>query len=136
MRQASAWRFCCRMAVMLTKLNWKKVLPVAGAYLALLIILFTTNPQKLPVGLLFVPFILIFICLYLPVLLVIRLLRSSKTSGRKDLAVAGTVAGIPTVALLLSSINQLTIKDVALLSALLIGGLFYASRFGFSRQGH
>jgi hypothetical protein len=56
---------------------------------------------------------------------------NSWSGSKKALLLGSVVAGLPTVALLLDSINQLTVRDILLLFTLGVVGLFYASRVNF-----
>jgi len=47
---------------------------------------------------------------------------------------AVSAAALPTIGLLLDSINQLTVRDVTLLIGLALVGFFYASRISFERS--
>lgn len=104
-------------------------------YGGLALFLANSNPRKLPLILIVIPFGLIFVGLYLP----LKAFAMSFARGFKgrDLRLETTkrlrliallTAAVPTFLLILSSINQLTIKDF-LLSFILLGGLvFYVNR--------
>jgi hypothetical protein len=108
---------------------FKRFLAVVIVYLILAIFLLNTDPHRLPLILLIVPFGLIFVGLLLPILFLSERPSTLNSSSRqKRLLVAGCLAGLPTVLLLLSSINQLTVKDVLLLAILVLLTVFYLKR--------
>jgi len=107
----------------------KQLLIVALLYGGLLMFLLTTNPNKLSITWLIVPFVWLFLALFVSVQLLIDLLRLHNTSSSKrQLTIAAVCAAIPTLMLLLDSINQLTIKDSLLIVALGVGGMFYVGK--------
>lgn len=112
----------------------QKLYPLArilGLYLALFLWLSLTDPRKLPIVLLIVPFGLLFAALFMTVSLLIKQFLPRMTQGKRRLA-AACVSGLPCFLLILSSVNQLTWRDVALVAFLSIFLLFYASRARFS----
>lgn len=104
---------------------------VVGLYFLLFLWLSLTDPRKLPIVFLLVPFILLFAAIYLTVNLILRRFTPRMSVGKRRLA-AACVSGLPSFLLLLSSVNQLTWRDVALVAFLSIFLLFYASRARFS----
>jgi hypothetical protein len=111
--------------------KFRRPIKVLLVWLALFIWLALTNPQKLPIVLLIVPFSLLFAAIFLTSSLVMRRFLPRLGRGKRRLA-AGCLAGLPTFILILSSVNQLTWRDVALIAFLSIFLLFYASRARFS----
>jgi hypothetical protein len=99
----------------------------------LAVLLFLTDPQKVPVAILVAPFLLVGAALFVSSLLFMR--RFFPDAGRrKQLTYAATFAGFPTFTLVLSSINQLTWRD-GILVVVLVGCLiFYVSRLNFTQQ--
>ncbi len=107
------------------KFNKQLLLPVV-LYVVLFTFLFNTNPRELAIGWLLAPFALFFMALYFSFKPLFR--RFASLSGRKVRILSGVAAAVPTLILLLDSVNQLTIRDVLLLMALGLVGIFYASR--------
>jgi hypothetical protein len=104
---------------------------VIGLYLALFLWLSLTDPRKLPIVLLIVPFVLLFAAVFMTISLILRRF-VPRMSGSKRRLAAACVSGLPCFLLILSSVNQLTWRDVALVAFLSIFLLFYASRARFS----
>jgi hypothetical protein len=92
-----------------------------------------TDPQKLPPVLLIVPFGLVFIAVMALVLGVIEALRqeSGKVLGQamhRPRLLAALLAAFPTLLLVLQSIGQLSVWDIATATALLVLAYIYVSR--------
>ena len=104
---------------------------IIGLYLALFLWLSLTDPRKLPIVLLIVPFALLFAAIFMTISLLIRQFLPRMSTNKRRLA-AGCIGGLPCFLLILSSVNQLTWRDVALVAFLSIFLLFYASRARFS----
>lgn len=108
-------------------------------YISGIVFLMSTNPQKLPSVVLILPFVALFVMIYLTVIELLKLL-----SSREDEKVAGEVivrprrtaillAAVPTLLLVLQSIGQLGAKDILTVSIILIIGYFYIVKStGFS----
>lgn len=111
--------------------HFRSVLAVVAAYVGLVLLLVLTDPRKLPIVALMGPFILLFLAIYLTIKLVITMFFPG-LERRKRVFIGSCVAGVPSFLLLLSSVNQLTWRDVALVSFLMIALLFYNSRASFS----
>ena len=93
----------------------------------LLLLLLTTDPQKLPSMVLVVPFVL----LYIAVASVLSfLLGLFGVSTRARLRFGLLAAAIPLLLLVLQSLGQLTLRDVLVILALFIVAYFYISRLG------
>ncbi len=107
--------------------NVKNITILAVLYMGLLTFLFLTNPNKLAVGWLILPFILLFSALFITILLI---LRTSQLSSRvrRPLILTALLAGVPTLILLLDSVNQLSLKDVLIIAVLGVLALFYFSK--------
>jgi len=91
------------------------------------ILLFTTNPQKMPLPVLIIPFILIFILLWLVLRIVLRYFYAT-TPKRKLSIFAGLLSAFPVVCLLLQSVGQFSARDFITLAALFIVLWFYLNR--------
>lgn len=124
--------YCIHMAQKDKRTN---LLILLSSFLMLAVFLMSTNPESLPIGFVFLPVILLYICLFLGGKLLYEVLGSirNKASRVKENAFAMTFALIPTVLLLLRSINQLTPKDLFLVSLLGIVLVFYISVLKFGK---
>lgn len=89
-----------------------------------LLVLFTilTDPYKLPLALLVIPFILVAALVYQTLKL---LLRRTPLSSRKARLTSVIVTCLVLLLVLLQSIRQLSLKDFLILAALTIGIMFY-----------
>lgn len=114
-------------------LRLRPLLVMISAYLGLALLLLFTDPRKMPIVILLVPFVLLYMALYLTVRLVLEVFLPN-LGRRKRVFVAALAAGLPSFLLLLSSVNQLTWRDVALVAFLVICLLFYNSRASFSAK--
>lgn len=102
---------------------------VAG-FAGLTFFLFSTNPRNLPVGVLILPFVALFLLLYLLVYsLMTMIVRQSGKRSYVSTTIALIVAGIPTLLLVLQSINQLSWRDILLLLAFGVCALVYTAKF-------
>lgn len=119
----------------MTKLSLKYLFAIALlSHSVLLLFLMTTNPYKLPVIFLLITLIWAYGCLTSLVLLVIKILRPEELFGTRQILYSAILAAVPTGMLLLRSIDQLTVKDLVLIGILASLGLFYFTRFRFSRK--
>lgn len=99
---------------------------IAGSSLVLLLVLlFTTDPSRVPSIILFLPFLLLFGGL---MTVILYLLGLKGLTGRKAMKVAGLCAGVPLSLLVLQSIGQLTLRDVLVITALFVVSYFYILR--------
>jgi NADH:ubiquinone oxidoreductase subunit 3 (subunit A) len=99
---------------------------------ALALLLFGTNPRNISSAALIAPFVLIFIVLFLTASYFLRLKGLTK---RASWIIATFIALLPTLLLVLQSIGQLTIRDVATIIALFAIAYFYAIRVDSSVSG-
>jgi hypothetical protein len=95
--------------------------------LFILLVVFT-DPLKLPLIFLVAPFILLALFVYR---LSGFLLRHAGLSVKKSRFISGVVTGLLLLLMLMQSIRQLTIKDLLILAALLIGVTLYFKRIDF-----
>lgn len=110
--------------------NPKIIIPV-GMVCGLVLFLMNTNPKQLPIAWLLAPFLWIFMTLFYVFRQgFVTLLENDSTKRVRVLAVIAAV--LPVIVLLLSSVNELTIRDLMLLSAVGAIGLLYTSRFDLS----
>lgn len=113
--------------------KYRRLGVVVGLYIALGVWLSVTDPGKLPIILLMVPFVLLFFALWLSVDMILRrfFVRLTKT---KRAVIASCISGVPTFFLILSSVDQLTWRDAVLIVCLVAFVLFYSGRAHFSNQ--
>ena len=124
------------MYVFLTRLRRKKIVTLILLYVGLIIFLFTTDPDKLPIAVLILPFIWLFFCLFTTFLFLFgfieKKIRISAKPKRYELALL--CAALPTLLLLLKSIGQLTIRDTIILLCLYALLVFYISKVSFKKH--
>lgn len=119
----------------LRRKTFKQIALPASLYFAFFVFLFATDPNKLPIGWLLLPFVLLFGAIFLTILYVQRLKRQKPSnSSTKGFATAAILAAIPTFLLLLDSINQLTLRDALIFIVFAIVALFYVRRMSFARS--
>lgn len=92
--------------------------------------LLLTNPEDLPLLLLVVPFLILAAVLYLTARLGFSVLFGGLSEKRLRL-LALLIAVFPTLLLILASIDQLTVRDAAIVSGLLLALIFYLRRVDF-----
>lgn len=92
--------------------------------------LLLTNPETLPLPLLILPFVLLFVALYKTAQAVLSMLFKG-LSRRRVRLMSGIIALLPTLLLILASIQQLTIRDIAIVVGLIILLTFYMRRIDF-----
>lgn len=103
----------------------RTIVILAGCFAALILLFFTTDPNKVPSFILVLPFLLLFLLL----LTVIQtLLQKRGIPNRKSLKIGVLGAAVPLALLVLQSIGQLTVRDVLVLAALFGLSYFYISR--------
>lgn len=103
----------------------KKPALVLVPLLILVSFLLLTDPYKLPIILILVPFLVLGIGLYYATALVLQV---APLSQRKVTFIAGMVTASLLFLLLLQSIRQLSVKDLLILVALVVGLLLYVRR--------
>lgn len=108
------------------------LLAIWAGFIAFLLM---TDPNKLSIGWLLIPFAWLFAAIFVTVRFVSRFLSPNGSSrSRRSFVLALVAASVPTLLLLLDSINQLTPKDVLLIIGLGIGGFFYVRRLNLARS--
>lgn len=93
----------------------------------LLLLLFTTDPQRLPSVLLIAPFVLLFVAIASGTP---AMLGAYGRAGQNATRIGAAVAATPVLLLVLQSLGQLTIRDVLAMLVLFGVTYFYTSRFG------
>lgn len=116
--------------------NQKTKIYLAGLWIILAGFLLSTNPAKLSAALLVVPVLLLFVCLAGSIYFLqnVSVFGGGDRSAAKKFGLAVLLAAIPSFLLLLRSINQLTLKDLALLLILALVAWSYVKRFKFSQK--
>ncbi len=106
---------------------------VLVVYAGIALIFAYTSPGRLPLAALFLPFILIFVGLYLPLrhVLIHRMEVGDEVALRKRSFMAAGLAGLPTILLVFSSMGQLTVRDILLWGAMTLIMVFYVNRANF-----
>jgi hypothetical protein len=92
----------------------------------LLLLLFTTDPQRLPSVLLIIPFVLLFVSIASVVPAVLGLYG---LAGRRPAKIGTIIAMVSVLLLVLQSLGQLTVRDMMAMTVLFGVAYFYASRF-------
>ena len=116
----------------MTKIKRTHLLKVGITGTTLLVFLFSTNPNRLSVGFLFIPVALIFLLIYFTTQLFLEISPIMLSFSRKRVF-SLICATIPTLGLLLKSIDQLTLKDLSLLLLLVVASSFYVSVLRFEK---
>lgn len=106
----------------------KNFVLLAAPFVGLVLFILFTDPYKLPLALVPVPFLLIGVGLYRSVRFISQ--RAGLTKNKSRL-VAAIVTALVLLLGLLQSIHQLSIKDFLLLAGLLIGLTLYLRRIDF-----
>jgi len=99
----------------------------AVAWTLLLIILFLTDPLEAPLVILILPFVLLFIALYQLLMYLAQRLAPNLSEVKKK-ALFIPIALLPAVLLVLSSVQQLTTRDIILIGVLLVVTGFYVRK--------
>lgn len=107
----------------ITKYAWLILLYAFGPFFFAL-----TDPGRLPIALLIVPFMWLFIALFVTTWLVLK--REGQAKRRRSI-IATAAATLPVLLLVFQSIHQLSIKDVLLAVVLLVAITFYLSKADF-----
>ncbi len=108
-----------------TALKFKLII---GSLCILIVMLCTTQPNRLPSFVLVVPFVFIFCALWLAIAAVLSWFYDR--SATKNLRAAALAAVLPMLLLILQSIGQLTVRDVLIIIALFGLAYFYMARMG------
>ncbi len=105
--------------IMNNKINKKRIFLIAVSYLLSFIYFMVVNPEKLTIIFILVPFIIIFINLYLTINLLLEIFLNISKTQRRIITLVSSL--MPTLLLTIQSITQLTIRDIVL--SLMIMGL-------------
>lgn len=108
----------------------KQKISIIAVLILILAMLFTTNPENVPLPLLIVPFILIFSFFYLLIQLFLKqFLKNSSKRMKQGLSIS--LSFMLVLLLILQSINQLTLKDQLIAFGLALLLLFYFRKIDF-----
>ena len=120
----------------MSKIKLKKIVPLGLIYGLLTIFLLSTDPNKMPIGWLMVPFVLIFLAIYFSSLFVQSAFVNVKLENKrkKRWMIAFIIATVPTLILLLDSIDQLTAKDSLLIIILGSIAIFYTTKVNIKNK--
>lgn len=103
----------------------KKLIRIIAIAAGLLILFVTTDPQKLPSFVLILPFVAFFVLIFFAT----KWLASHRTPIQsRATRLAILCASLPTLLIVLMSLGQLTVKDVATTVILLVLSYFYIAR--------
>ena len=103
--------------------NFRVVLVV----LLLVAMLFLTNPERLPLVFLILPFVLIFILFWI----ILDMVLARKSEGlvpKNKKVIVVIMASVPVLLLVLQSIGQLSIRDLLIIIGLSAGLVFYFAK--------
>ena len=116
------------------KIRYRRILILIVLYGGFLTFLLSTDPRKLPVGWLILPFIWLFLSLFLTFIYIIDWFSDGHRHSRRQSLTAGLLAAIPTSMLLLDSVDQLTLKDIFLIIGLGSLALFYVTKIKLKKD--
>ena len=102
----------------------KPLIIAAISWLMLSLVIFLTDPFEAPLVILILPFALLFVSLYQLMMYLAQRLLPNMSAVRRKAAII-PLSLLPVVLLLLSSVQQLTTRDIVLIAVLLIVTGFY-----------
>ena len=111
----------------MTRIPYKRLVLLIALYAGLIAFLLVTNPNKLTIGWLILPFVWLFCNLFLTALVFMDIF-GYKYRSKKRLGVTLLVALIPTIILILDSVNQLTLRDCLLITIVGLLAVFYIGK--------
>jgi len=111
-------------------INLKKLAVLVALWTFLPVFLLLTNPETLPLPLLIVPFLALGITLYKSTSALLHV-TAKNIDEKKVRFMSGVMAFFPTLLLVLASIDQLTVRDVAIVLVLVVIAMFYMKRIDF-----
>ena len=104
------------------------VLLIAAAVICLLLFLFFTNPEKVPIGLLVLPIILFFLIVYSLAQIIIHAFNLIKNI-RKRRIVSVVTAVFCSVILILQTTGGISVADMILLGLIVVISAIYIEKF-------
>lgn len=109
--------------------KYKKPAYYITLYASLPLFLLSTNPEKLPLPLIIVPFVMLFAVLFFSAVKIIKtLVNYEYTEIHKQYMVAAFLAGFPVLILIFQSLHQLSWRDALIIGGLLIGSVWYLKK--------
>ena len=108
-----------------------RLIGVAGFVILGPLMLVVFSPAELPIYLLVVPFVWVFGVLFLAIKGI--LVHRTELGGRQVLLISLLVSSLPTLLIVLQSIQQLSVRDIVLLIGFTALGLVYLLRADFIR---
>lgn len=110
-----------------------KIFLLVLLYLSLPLVIFLTNPNKLPLPLLILPVLLLFFIIYTTIYIILtkRFNKSRLISKTRMIVISGIAAIMPVLLLVLASIRQFTFRDIVLALALVICVSWYLLKVDF-----
>jgi hypothetical protein len=109
------------------KQRYKSLLVLFALWGGFFAIIFLVDPLNTALPLLILPFLLLFAAVYQTLKLFLQRLAPNMSSSRRNAAILVS-AIVPTILLVLSSVRQLTLRDVLLIAALLLLASFYVKK--------
>lgn len=113
-----------------TKIKKRKIVRLLVIYAAGILFLALTDPSRMPVQYLVIPFLWLFVAIFLTVETIVERYIPALTTRRK-VVIAGICAALPVLLVVFSSIHQLSVKDLFITVALVICASFYMLRADF-----
>lgn len=104
--------------------QWAKRAALVGLYFSLPLFILLTNPEHLPLPLLWVPFLLLLAILFISG----RQVLGRKMQGKRLMLVVLVISVMPVLLLVLASIDQLDARDIIITTALVGGVAWYLNR--------
>lgn len=112
------------------KQKMAKIAALAVFYSSGPLFLALTDPQQLPLPIILLPFVWLFLAIFVGVNGLVKM-RVSGLVPKRRIVVAGVCATLPVLLVVFESIHQLTIKDVLIVFALVATMSFYVLRADF-----
>jgi hypothetical protein len=109
-----------------------RILQLGIVYVSGLIFLLATNPKNLVLPLLLIPFVWFYLSLYMTFRLIVFSVGFGISSKRR-IFISAVCSGLPTLIIILASLNQLAFKDLLFSCVLLCGASLYLFRADFIR---
>ncbi len=107
----------------------RKLIVLVAPYILLVAFLFITNPSKLPLPLLLIPFALLFLSLFGTIFYFTSVIPNLRVYTRRKRAVlSACLALLPTLLLMLKSLNQLAPRDAIILTIFIVSLALYLTR--------
>lgn len=106
----------------------KKLITLGLAYFAAFLFFMLINPHKLPFALILLPFIILFLLIYMSVQVVLSVFFI--INSRQKRVISLVLATMPVLMLIIQTVTQLTVRDVILSVSITIVLIWYSVRSG------